>query len=1166
MIIFMFMFELFAIFFVTNVSAASPTVTTNAATGVGTTNATLKGTITNIGGQSIYSFGFRYGLTTAYGTNRSLSTVGIYAGSGTGLDYRIRQYFADTLGKKNETESYGGTIVALCNDSTYIYTGGETTNKVYQYWKSNMTKKGETDSYGGTVYSIVSDETYIYVGGATAKVLRKYKVSDLSLVTSSPQYSTTITSVILDSSDPLYLYYGGSVKNTVKKAYRSDLTTVLTSDSYGTTIYEISQDTNNLYVAGGSAVGTVRKYLKSTMAFVSATAAYGETLFGLAVDSNYVYYGGGDTNTKVYRAWTSNMTKTSLEVEYGGTIESIIVDDTYMYVGGQSTDAVRKYWKSNFTLIAESPNNGVVRNIVKSDITYRVGDIIAYNATGLLPGRLYHYIVNATNVDGTGYGSDMTFLTKPDAPTGLYAQVNSSTRIYLTWIKGTGANNTIIQRKINSYPTSVTDGTNVYNGSSTHYENNGLVGGTAYYYRAWSYLNWSTLQQWSDNYISAFTLTNPNVTTDAATGIEETNATLRLTVTAAGGNPTTTGFDYGFTTAYGTTVGGFANISFFDAIGLLQGSFYHFRAFAINNNGSGYGTDKTFLTKPDAPTALNALTYSSTSISLTWTVGTGADRTVILRKTTGYPANQYDGVEVYNNTGNSYNNTGLTEAQIYYYRAWSFTTEGGLIQWSDSYSSDVDMTYPDAPTNTNITLLNSTHIGLTWTKGTGADYTVILRKTTGMPASYTDGTVVYNGTDAFYNDTFLPGVSSYYKAWSYSVDAPLDRYSLNGTIFTPTNGLAIEAFSEDDCSPLIGYSILVSNEDGSDVYVLTNITGGIGINASLCPQGLVSILVSCDGYRSRLYYLNIYEGIFYYLNAYLPSNSTAELYLLTIVGDRNEYGNSPPIDNVFVTVKTYINCTGIYETVSNVYTDAYGQCDIYLRSTLYKILLNRTGYENNSEDYIPDTSLRTRTFRLSFSEAYLTYLHYLFENIAYDVAPLGQIHHSAFTIWYNITSSDNQLQWFSLEVLKYGQNNHTWYQIYFSNLTNAGGGSIHYPVANISGRYAAEFRFKKIGYDEYKIVQLGSIQYSIIRLKEALQQVPDYPYFIAVLVIMALAMGFAMPYAGIGTGYIGLTIFAIALVMRPFTIDVGGDFVSGWWIFAVTFLIYSVGIFLWSRL
>jgi hypothetical protein len=664
------------------------------------------------------------------------------------------------------------------------------------------------------------------------------------------------------------------------------------------------------------------------------------------------------------------------------------------------------------------------------------------------------------------------------------------------------------------------------------------------------------------------------VSGNSASLVEETTAQLNANLIDTGGESCTVRFEYGLTTGYGTNtanqlVG--AGVFIQAIAGLTKGTLYHYRANVTNSLFSSVSGDVTFLTKPDEPTGLNAVTISSTRIDLTWAKGAGADNTKVLRKTTGYPANYNDGVAVYNNTGTAYNDTGLTPGQIYYYRAWSFASDVGWNQWSDSYSNDVELTYPEAPTATALTLLNPTTISLTWTKGTGANNTVVLKKTTGIPASVSDGTIVYNGTHPFYNDTLIPGIAAYYKAWSFTNWSTLYQFSVNGTLFSNTSGLVINSFSEDDCTNLSGYSVIVSNSDGTQVYVLNNCSHSIAINATLCPQGDdISILVTKNGYRNRIYYLDIHSGLFYFLNAYLPKNTTSELYMITVVGDKNEYGNSPPIDHVFVTIKTYVACTGLYETVTNLYTDAYGQCDMYLRSTQYIVVMEKTGYDTANENFIPEVSLRTRTFKLRLLQPSEQVTQYLFKNIVYSMTPKGQVHHGSFTIWWNISSSDNQLEWFSLDVTKYNSATGLWDTIYHSLVNTTSGGSISYTVPNVTGRYAAEFYFKKIGYPAYKMVELGSISYSIEKIKQALVSIPDYAYYIAILVIMAICMGFIMPYAGIGTGYVGLVIFAIALLLKPINIVMSGDdptdTVSGWWIWGVTFLMYSIGIFLWSRL
>jgi hypothetical protein len=1255
---------------------------------------------------------------------------------------------------KAETASYGNDIVELKVDSNYIYVGGAI-QKVFQYWKSNLTIK-KTVAYGGYVYAIDDDDTYVYAGGATSFKVKQYWKSNMTMKAETASYGGQINCILVDSAtyispcnysfnvrnllNVMLYHYRAYATNINGTAYGSDETfltkpneptafsgsytspttvnltwtkgtganytriqrkvgsyptnisdgsnvcnitgsyfvdTVVVdtvyyysawsyatwdglqqwSDTYtnplilivtnnatgveetnatlrGNILYSYLSSLTGRYewVTGGDSgygqmyssstwrgqtftVGTVAPninhwvtsitvYLKRTgvltgqTAIASIRATDGSYPIGADLCSGSINAATISTSGAQYTFTMSTKypllagTKYAICVRSSGTVSvsnclGLLLKTSSIYPGGnQLVSSAGTSWSTggggdhNFEIWDESSDSyasfeygiSISYGSTTSDQTISSGTYTA-NVISFAPGTLYHYHARTTFPVYTN-GNDKTFLTKPNEPTGLTVTDTASGQQTLTWTHGTGYNQSVVRGTIGSYPATPQSGVDVYNSTGNSVVRNGLTGGDDWYYRVWEYTVWGSEFKFSDGNASnhLLALTTPSVSGNLASLVEETTAQLNANLVDTGGESCTVRFQYGLTLGYGTnTTNQIVGVGvFIQAIAsLTQGTLYHYRAYANNSLFSSVSGDVTFLTKPNEPTGLNAVAISSTRIDLTWSKGTGADYTRIQRDTAGYPATISSGVNVYNGTGSSYSNIGLTEGQIYYYRAWSFASDVGWNQWSDSYSSDVELTYPDAPTSTGIVLLNATHIGLTWTKGAGAEYTVVLRKTTGIPASVTDGTVVYNGTESSYNDTLLAGVTLYYKAWSYAEDAPLHKYSINGTEFASSTGLALEAFSEDDCSGLVGYNILVSNQDGSHVYVLNNITGGIGINASLCPQGLVSILVSCNGYRSRVYYLTISSGIFFYLNAYLPLNTTSELYMITVVGDKNEYGNSPPLDHVAVTVKTYINCTGQYETVTNLYTDAYGQCDMYLRSTLYKVTLQKTGYTTTSEDYIPNVDLRTRTFRLSISAVAPEDNDYLFRNITYSITPKGQVHYGSFTIVYTIASSDNQLEWFSLEVTKYNVTSKLWDQIYFSNQTNASGGTISYTVANVTGRYAAEFWFKKIGFDAYKMTEIGSIQYSIEKVKQALVSIPDYAYFIAVLVIMALVMGFAMPYAGIGTGYIGLIIMAIALLLKPVSIAVGhapGDVVSGWWIFGVTFLMYTVGIFLWSRL
>ena len=278
----------------------------------------------------------------------------------------------------------------------------------------------------------------------------------------------------------------------------------------------------------------------------------------------------------------------------------------------------------------------------------------------------------------------------PGIPSGLSATATNRFEIGLSWSKGTNADYTYVEKKQGSYPTSRTDGTNIYNGTGSTKQDTGLSPGAHWYYSVWSYNK--TDNTYSVSYAQANTSTignnaptygTPNPTNGS------TNNVLALSWSIPINDPEGDTFTWSIDCSNGQHSGTSGATNGTKSLSLSSLTYDHTYTVWVNTTDLYSGTTHAwyqFTTRgkyyPNVPTSFTATTYNRTRIDLSWSKGSKSDSTYIRAKLGSAPSNRADGNFLYNGSGTGYQDTGLSPSQHWYFAAWSFNNTDGV--WSNN--------------------------------------------------------------------------------------------------------------------------------------------------------------------------------------------------------------------------------------------------------------------------------------------------------------------------------------------------------------------------------------------------------------------------------------------------------------------------------------------------
>jgi len=715
----------------------------------------------------------------------------------------------------------------------------------------------------------------------------------------------------------------------------------------------------------------------------SATRIYSFPDIVVSPDNNIHVVFNNDTDTQIeYRKYSSSWgANTKL-----GTYGALPVDYSFPTIGVKSNNDIVVVWMLLY---------GAVKYNIYSGGSWGGSTSLGISIgvqCNLMSSRFPSFYGTSTNIPRRGfaftyigggdinqvryYGStDLTWNTTSHSTTTSAATSITTGAATLNGQLTTGAFCTVGFWYNTAWTRSTAPGTNV----SISGEHNSiysfstniimLTPGEYYHSRAWS-INSSSYNKKFVKATESYFITIPNKPTSITTG-NTTGNTLEIrwvnSTIGTGTNRSTmvrySTVDYPTLRTEGTLL---YNGSFYRSYltPWIPSTQYYFSAWTYVNDShnssrrmawsSDYRT-MTYTTA-SAPSGLTVASFNSTQVVLTWTKG--LNNTVLVRNTTGvYPATPWKGTTVYNGTLETYTDTGLDNTKKQYYRAWDFGT--GFSAGNTSVSTYLR---PGVPTTVTYKIMSGKQfINITWVNGTATKKTIVRRSPTIQPSTPQSGTEVYNGTLKFYNMTSGLNQPYYFSLWSFNTTTGLFSDSVYLTWYCAW----INVYNESSGLAISSYSILFSNNSGSQVYSASGASNPYIINASGLPKGLgCSIQVSKTGYNTRVFTENIVLTGNIYLNFYLVPVSNSNVYLIQVINSNNQ-----PLEGVDVTVSKYINATVGYENVSSGLTDGNGQMSCFLNvSNIYKFHLVKDGYKSQYADWIPDTEIFTHTFMMEYED------------------------------------------------------------------------------------------------------------------------------------------------------------------------------------------------------
>jgi hypothetical protein len=713
-----------------------PTVTTQAAGSITSSTATLNGNASADGGQTITDRGFVYKIGGPPAITDNKTTASVPTGTGafslalTGLSpgslYYVKAYATNSSGTQLSTSSISFQALAL--PSVTVSAAASVT-------ATTATLNGNVDSDGG---SSITNRGWYYKLDSTPTTADSQKVDSPATGTGAmtesltgllknrlyyvKAFATNSVGTALSSSAISFTTLSTTPTVALSAATNSGMPTTITlngtvSDDGGHSV----TDRGFVYKIGGPPAITDNKTAASV---ATGTGAFTKDITGLTPATSYQYncYATNADGTVLYGTPGSFTTAATAPVVAATSAASAITYNSatsggnVTSNGGSAVTARGICWSTGSA--PTTSNNSYSAGSGTGSFTGYI--------TGLAANTTYYVRAYATNAIGTTYGTQISFATTAQLYAPTVASTTSATSITQTTAASGGnvtsdGGATITARGIcwSSATSSPTTANSVQTASGTtgSFSANlsGLSAGTTYYVRAYATNSQGTTYASYVSFTTAANLNIPSVTTTTPGQVTYNSFWVGCQVTADGGatvtergyvmntagSPTTSSYTFKQFSGTGT---GYCDIL---ATGLAANTTYYIKGYAINSQGTAYGSQLSFTTGsapvvPTVTTTSPATSISSSGATLAGNVSADGGASVtekgICYSTSTNPTTASSKVTSGTGTGAiSSNLTGLASSTLYHCRAYAINSVG------TAYGAEVDFTTSAGATPPSVT-------------------------------------------------------------------------------------------------------------------------------------------------------------------------------------------------------------------------------------------------------------------------------------------------------------------------------------------------------------------------------------------------------------------------------------------------------------------------------